>query len=265
MTSRAIRKSTCKRSCSPTRALCEALAASGLLGALACNPVDTQVGAEIPAVPVYIEAEDGTLAGGFSVETDPLASGGRFIAPPDGLSVDAPGSATATYSFRTLAAHGTYVIWGRIHGPSAFPYNSFWVSVDGAASTQWRLSTGVIWWWGPVTRGTEYGVAIVYSLDAGPHQIVVRNSAPGVGLDRIYIQAAPGHAPPGNNSACPLDPPNEIELEDGGCSPSCGSQLGTMCGSQTCAGFVQLPSYDCTVCCRILDSGTENDAGEAGP
>jgi hypothetical protein len=230
---------------------------SALLAGLACDPVDTQVGAEIASVPVYIEAEDGVLAGGFSIESDPTASGGRFIAPPAVDAINAPGNATATYAFRTRTPHDTYVIWGRIHGPGPFPNNSFWVSVDDAPSTQWRLSTGVIWWWGPITRDTEYDTPILYPLDAGLHHLVIRNSAPGVGLDALYIQTAPGHTPPGNSTSC--DPPNSIQLDSGACSPSCGTLLGTVCGAQACAGFVPLPSYDCTVCCRILDSGAPGD------
>jgi hypothetical protein len=242
-----------------TRIFGSVLLASAWLGALGCEPVDTQVGAEIASVPVEIEAEDGVLSGGFTVETDPQASGGKFIAPPAVASIDSPGSATAVYAFRTTAPHGIYVIWGRIHGPGPFPDNSFWVSVDGppSTSTQWRLSTGIVWWWGPITRDTDYGTPIQYPLDAGLHHLFIRNSASDVGLDRLSIQVAPGHIPPGNDKTC--DPPNTIELEAGSCSPSCGYLLGTVCGAQACAGFVPLPSYDCIVCCRILDSGTADD------
>jgi hypothetical protein len=242
-----------------TRVWLYLLVLSALLGALACDRVDTQVGTEIASVPLYLEAEDGVLAGGFTIESDPMASGGKFIAPPDVLSANDAGNATATYAFRTTTAHDTYVIWGRIHGPGPFPNNSFWVSVDDAPSTQWRLSTGVIWWWGPITRDTQYDTPISYPLDAGLHHLVIRNSAPEVGLDRLYIQAAPGRAPPGNDTPC--DPPNTIELDSGDCSPSCGDLLGTVCGAQACAGFVPLPSYDCVVCCRIIDSGTPDDGG----
>jgi hypothetical protein len=235
-----------------------------LLAQQACDPVDTQVGAEVASVPVYIEAEDGVLAGGFTIESDPMASGGKFIVPPDVLSANAPGNATATYAFRTTTPHDTYVVWGRIHGPGPFPDNSFWVSVDpdrvDAPPTQWRLSTGVVWWWGPITRETDYFTPIPYPLDAGLHHLVIRNSAPGVGLDRLFIESAPGHAPPGNDASCAAGPPNIILLASG-CSPSCGYLLGTVCGAQACAGFVPLPSYDCAVCCRILDSGSPDDGG----
>jgi hypothetical protein len=234
------------------------LALLALLAALGCN-VETQVGAEIAAVPVYLEAEDGTLTGGFSVESDPHASGGKFIAPPAVPSTNTPGPASAAYSFRTIAPRDIYVIWGRIHSPGVLN-NSFWISVDNGPFTQWRLSTGVIWFWGPITRDADYGNPIHYPLDAGLHQLVVRNSATEVGLDRLYIQLAPGITPPGNDTPC--DPPNSIELDGGGCSPSCGSLLGTSCGAQTCAGFVPLPAYDCAVCCRILDSATGDDADD---
>jgi hypothetical protein len=223
-----------------------------VLDLLACARVDTPVGAEVPSVPLYLEAEDGALSGGFSIQSDPRASGGLFIAPPDMPSVDSPGSAAAVYSFRTTSAHDTYVIWGRIHAPEPFPNNSFWVSVDGAPATQWRLSTGVIWFWGPVSRDTDYGVNILYPLDAGLHQLVIRNSGTDLGLDRLSIQLAPGHVPPGNDTHC--SPPDSIETDDASCFNSCGSQRGTACGLQACNGFVPLPSYDCSVCCRVPDA-----------
>jgi hypothetical protein len=173
------------------------------------------------------------------------------LPPPGSQSPLVPGNATAEYTF-TLVRSGTYLLWGRIHAPGALN-NAFWVTMDNGPSYRWQLSTGVVWFWGAVTSGTDYGNPIQFALDAGSHRLVVRNSTPGVGLDRLAV-AVPGDVPPGNDTPC--NPPNSIQLADGGCEPSCGSHGGTTCGA-ACAGQPPLPSYDCAVCCFVRDAGAE--------
>jgi|HubBroStandDraft_1064217.scaffolds.fasta_scaffold00929_2 hypothetical protein len=240
------------------------LHALGAIGALACGRVDTQVGAEAALLPLYIEAEDGALSGGFSIYSDATASGGKFIASPLGVSTVAPGPARAVYYFRTAAPNNTYEVYGRVHGAGPFPDNCFWVSIDDAPPTAWRLSTGVIWYWRFVTSGTDYNTPNLYPLDAGLHQLVIQNCGTEVGLDRLYIARAPvpdaGSLTPANDTHC--NPPHSIELEGGSCENSCGSQMGTACGGP-CADLVHLPSYDCVFCCRILEAGSD-DADDLG-
>lgn len=232
------------------------LAACAVLVALACGRVDTGVGAE--HVSLYLEAESGQLSGGFAIENDPQASGGQYILPPaDDTSLTAPGAASAQYPFH-LGESGTYVIWGRIHGPGV-DRNSFWVTVDSGPSYLWQLSTGVIWFWGRVTNGTDYGHGIDFTLSAGDHRIVVQNAVPGAGLDRLYITAS-SDVPPGNDTPC--DPPNSIQLADGGCLRSCGSFLHTTCGVVACAGRTALRAYDCDVCCKAPDGGVDDAMAE---
>jgi hypothetical protein len=247
-------------------ALLRPAAAGPWLLALACGRFETSVGAEFagdsaaagpdgqgPAA-VYLEAESGKLSG-FTIETDPTASGGEYILPPPGSqSPLVPGDATAEYAFE-LASPATYLLWGRIHAPGALN-NAFWVTVDNGPSYRWQLSTGVVWFWGPVTSGTDYGNPIQYALDAGSHRLVIRNATPGVGLDRLYV-TVPGDVPPGNDTPC--NPPNSIQLADGGCEPSCGSHGSTTCGAP-CAGLPALASYDCAVCCLAPAA-----AADAGP
>ncbi len=230
--------------------------------ALGCGRTDTIVGAELTDAPVsslYLEAESGLLAGGFTIQLDPNASGGKYILPPTLPSLGAPGPASAQYTF-TVGLSGTYLIWGRIHGPGA-ENNSFWVRVDDGPYYQWRLSTGVIWYWGPVTSGLDYFHPISFLLAAGSHQLLVRNSATEVGLDKLYITAL-GDVPPGNDTPC--DPPNSIQLADGGCEPSCGSHgTNTTCGGPECSGQVPLVAYDCYICCYFpsgADGGGASDA-----
>lgn len=234
-----------------------------LLG-LACGRIDTNVGAqfarEIDAAPVpqlprsaYMEAESGSLSG-FSIESDPTASGGEYILPPPGIqSLEVPGAASAVYRF--AVASGTYLLWGRIRAPGS-SNNAFWMTMDDGPSYLWQLSTGVTWYWGPVTDGTDYDDPIPFELDGGTHQLVVRNAEPEVDLDRLYVTSL-GDVPPGNDTPC--DPPNSIQLEDGGCEPSCGSHLNTTCGTAECAGQPLLVSYDCPVCCHMpADAGASD-------
>jgi hypothetical protein len=240
--------------------------------ALGCGRVLTEVGAEADAAEVgaevdaacapasiYLDVDGGTLSGGFTLQPVPDA-GGVFLSPPPGVqSLQAPGDASADYPF-SLSCSGTYLVWGRMHGPGALN-NTFWMSMDGEPFYQWRLSTGVIWYWRPVTRDTDYFNPIQYALDAGSHRLTIRNSAPGVGLERLFV-AIPGDVPPGNDTPC--DPPNSIGLADGGCEVSCGSHGNTVCGTIACAGQPALVAYDCDICCLALDAGAADaDAGNA--
>jgi hypothetical protein len=235
------------------------LCAAGLALSAGCGRVETVVGAELTDAPVsslYLEAESGLLAGGFTIQVDPNASGGKYILPPSTASLYAPGTASAEYTF-AVGLSGTYLFWGRIRGPGA-ENNTFWLSVDDGPFYQWRLSTGVIWYWGAITSGTDYGHPIPFLLAAGSHRLTFRNSATEVGLDRLYITAL-GDVPPGNDTKC--DPPNSIQLADGGCEPSCGSHGNTTCGTTACAGQTPLVAYDCDICCHIPPAGA--DAGDA--
>jgi hypothetical protein len=237
------------------------------LGCGGCGQIVTSVGAEVDgalpppdaaaAVSVYMEAESGKLTG-FTIGADPAASGGEYISPPASVqSLLVPGDARAEYSF-VLGRPGTYLVWGRLQAPTV-DSNAFWVTVDNGPSYRWQLSTGVIWFWGAVTSDADYGNPIRYTLGAGPHQLVFQNSVPGVELDRLYV-TVPGDVPPGNDTPC--DPPNSIQLADGGCEPSCGSHGNTTCGA-ACTGLPPLVSYDCGVCCHVPDGGLDAAVADA--
>jgi hypothetical protein len=258
-----------------------ALPALASLASLACGRVDTSVGAQNGGAPapdavappdgatapdaslatsVYMEAESGKLSG-FTIESDPTASGGEYILPPNVQTSTTPGAATAEYAF-AIGRTGPYILWGRLHAPGA-ENNAFFVTMDDGPTVRWQLSTGVVWFWGAVTDHAEYANPVEYMLDAGTHKLVFRNALPLVGLDRLYV-TVPGDMPPGNDTPC--NPPHSIELADGGCIPSCGSHGATTCGDQACAGQALLVSYDCTVCCIAPDGGAQADGGlDGGP
>jgi hypothetical protein len=244
-----------------------AIAAMGLL-TLGCGRIVTEVGEELDAgavaqldaacapTSVYIEVASAALSGGFSIQTD--VDAGEYLSPPATASTQVPGDASADYAF-PVACPGTYLLWGRIHGPGAVN-NSFWLSLDDEPFYKWRLSTGVIWYWHPVTRDFDYGHPIQYALDAGVHRLSVRNSATDVGLQRLFV-AVPGDVPPGNDTPC--GPPDSIQLEDGGCEVSCGSHGNTTCGAVACAGQPPLVAYDCDICCHPPDAGLDGGAADS--
>jgi hypothetical protein len=242
----------------PVRAIRGVCLLAAALVLSACGRVETVVGAELGnglVTSVYFEAESGQLSGGFTIQTDPDASGGKYILPPAGVdATQSPGAASAKYTFN-VGLSATYLLWGRIHSPGALN-NSFWLRIDDGPFYQWRLSTGVIWFWGAVHSGTDYGHPIPFLLAAGTHRLEIRNSEPDVGLDRLYV-TADGDVPPGNTTPC--NPPHSIQLVDGGCEPSCGSHGDTTCGSTQCAGQMPLVAYDCYICCHVPDGGA--DAG----
>jgi hypothetical protein len=216
--------------------------------------VDAVIDAELPRA-VYFEAENGELTG-FTIQADPQSSGGAYIAPPADSRLGAsPGDASARYSF--ALAPGRYFIWGRIRSPGVGS-NTLWITLDDAPTYLWRLSTGVIWFWGRVTNGVAYFTPIPFEIDGGAHELLVRNADPGVGLDRIYVTSLGDTPVPANDTPC--DPPNSVQLADGGCALSCGSQGNGTCvaGAPDCAGTPVLPSYDCAVCCHPpTDAGAD--------
>ncbi len=211
------------------------------------GPVDAGP-AEADAAPsnpgFYVETETGLLSGGFTVEFDRTASGGRFIQPPSGMtSMSQPGSALALYNV-TIPNAGTYVIWGRIHSPDPL-HNTFWIRVDSGVWHLWRISTGDVWYWNAFHDNFDYYHDLTFDLSAGPHQLFIASAVDGVGLDRLYFTSN-GDMPPGNNTIC--SPPDSIEVR-GMCQSSCGSQGGNACGDAMCMGYPLIPAYDCPVCC----------------
>jgi hypothetical protein len=200
--------------------------------------------------PSCVQAASGILSGGFTLQAADDASAEGYILPPSTPSLTVPGQARALYTL-ALNTSGTYGLFGRIRAPSV-RNNAFWMTVDTGPSILWHLSTGVIWFTGPVTSGTEYRNPIQYVLDAGPHQVLVQNADPGIALEQLCFAPA-GYRPSDNDTPC--RPPDSIQVADGGCQLSCGGLGGNTCVPAVCAGHAALPAYDCTVCCFAPDAG----------
>jgi hypothetical protein len=221
---------------------------AGADAAAGASPV-ADAGQALQPEAFYVEAEQGVLSGAFTIASAATPAGqipsGEYIEAseeaPDG---NAPGVARALYTF-SLGSAGDYVIWGRIHSPDA-SHNRFWFRVDEQTWFLWRLSTGDVWYWDDLHNNTDYNVALVFSLAAGPHRLELANAVSGARLDRLYITSA-GDTPPGNDTAC--SPPHSIELA-GACVRSCGSHaVDVTCDPAVCATREALEAYDCGVCC----------------
>jgi hypothetical protein len=224
-------------------------AGSSNVGPLDAGASDAQEVPDAPVPPspngIYLEAESGQLSGGFTVGSDPSASGGQFLAPPPGMSsTSQPGSARSLYEI-VITTPGTYIIWGRIQSPDT-QHNRFWVQVDGKSWYLWYITTGEIWYWNRIHNDTNYYEPLTFDLGAGQHTLLLANATDGVRLDRLYLTTGKD-IPPGNDTPC--RPPDSIQV-DGGCVPSCGSLTGNSCGVPQCMGRMVLgPVYDCQVCC----------------
>jgi hypothetical protein len=227
-----------------TAACASVLAAQ--LGIAACQSQETRVGTWTDSGH-YLEAESAAISGGFSVSSEPAASGARILVAPSGVkSEELPGDARANYEF-TVKTAASYRIWGRIRSPDA-EHNRFWVQVDDGPWIKWRISVGEIWYWDAFHDDTDYGHPLEFPLAAGRHRLTLANCADNVELDRLYYTADPNDEPPGNDTPC--DPPHSIEL-GGVCQPSCGSQGGNECGA-VCQNQAPMYAYDCgPLCCHI--------------
>ncbi len=216
-----------------------ALAIFALAG---CEPRVTQIGLEDAGLGTYLEAENGTLSGGFAIGSDQTASAGRFISAAVGsTSDDAPGPARASYDLEAKVA-GTYLIWGRIHNQTIYE-NRFFFQVDDGAWIKWRITSGDVWVWDALHDDVQYGIPVTFDLSEGTHRLTIANDTDGAKLDRLYF--APDRVKPeGSETMC--NPPHTVQL-DGVCNPSCGVLAGN-CGENPCAGAVT-PTYDCPACC----------------
>jgi len=150
---------------------------------------------------VYMEAEAGTLSGGFTSASDANAFGGSYIMPPAGASAAAPGAGRAVFS-ATVAA-GTYTLWARVIGPTADD-DSMWVKVTNSGGTvQGTPQTGAVssfiksndhtatsWTWKKIHNsdggGATTGV-MSYALAAGTYTIEIANREDGLKIDRLYL------------------------------------------------------------------------------
>jgi hypothetical protein len=142
----------------------------------------------------YFEAEGGTGSSTppMAQVTDANASGGKSIwSGTTGSNAGVPADGHVTFSF-TLAASGTYKVWGRfLVGPSTSSDDSLWIRIDSGAWTQWndiypRIGNAAYDW--DDEHDTAAGNAVVTrSLAAGSHTLEIAYRENGLKMDRFLV------------------------------------------------------------------------------
>ena len=159
-----------------------------------------------------LEAEAGSISGGFTIVADASASGGSYA------HADAGGSGTITQNFTVPSGGGIYFVHARVRadGPSSAiqTQNSFNLRID-ADPTDLRWDTaglGTDWSWDtarvvPATVTADVTGPIAFT--AGAHSIQVWKRESGLQLDTLVVSnspfpprvAAPAFSPTGGTFA----------------------------------------------------------------
>jgi hypothetical protein len=144
---------------------------------------------------LYREAESGTIGAPLRILNDKSASGGKYLTVAAGKnSLDVPPSnGRASYAF-TVAAAGSYRLWGRVIAPTTAD-DSFWVRIDGGNWVKWSsVALGASWHWDQVRDG-DHGNAPVVA--AGSHTVQVAYREDGTQLDRLLLTDDASFVPAG--------------------------------------------------------------------
>jgi hypothetical protein len=157
-----------------------------------------------------IEAEAGTISGGFSIVADASASGGSYA------HADSGGSGNIMHTFSVPAGGGIYYVHARVRadGPSSSlqTQNSFNLRIDSdLADLRWDVAgLGTDWDWDTarvVPAVVTADVTGPIAFTAGTHSIQIWKREAGVQIDTIVVSnspypprvAAPVFSPPGGN------------------------------------------------------------------
>jgi hypothetical protein len=142
-----------------------------------------------------IEAEAGTIAAPFVV------AAGAISQP---VTTDLAGGGRATYSF-TVTNAGDYVIRALVNAPS-LTENSFYVNIDAEPQDPYMtwdilpptsgFENRIVSWRGNGTADSNEIARVVFTLQAGSHQLIIRGREANAQLDSLNIQPLP---PPPQN------------------------------------------------------------------
>jgi hypothetical protein len=147
---------------------------------------------------IWREAESASLTPPMQVASDASAAGGAYItvAAGNNSATAAPATGRATFPF-TLAAAGTFKIWGRVIAPSTSD-DSFWLIVDGGTPIMWNdIAPGSIWHWASARDSGHSGQLVQLGLAAGDHTLQVAYREDGAKLDRLLITSDSTFTPSG--------------------------------------------------------------------
>ena len=140
---------------------------------------------------IYKEAESGQIISTFTVVNDVSASNGKYIDTPTGT----PGTSSPTTEVSVpidIPTTGTYYLWARIYGLSAFE-DAIYVGFDGSFDRIFSSSFG-IWGWIKV-EATPGNFA--FNLNAGNHAITIGHGEPRARIDVLALTNDPNFVPSG--------------------------------------------------------------------
>lgn len=136
------------------------------------------------------EAEEGTLHGAFAVGSDTSASGGAYVAVPEGTGnvTVADAADSVDYCF-TVATAGVYRIDVAVHAPDGFS-DSFFVDVDGGTVYLWDVANGTTFIQDDVAdrNGAD---PVEVTLNPGQHTVTVYHREDGARLDTLTLAPVP--------------------------------------------------------------------------
>jgi len=136
-------------------------------------------------VQILIEAEDTTLIGGMTIETDTNASGGAYITNPTGTKSEARHEVS-------IPSTGTYYIWARVYrsDPGAV---RLVIGADGFRDDLSTSFTGAYEWLRMET--SEGSGSFGLDLSEGRLRIALQLGQSGVRIDALYVTDDPQFTP----------------------------------------------------------------------
>ncbi|RYD62438.1 MAG: hypothetical protein EOP83_14580, partial [Verrucomicrobiaceae bacterium] len=144
-----------------------------------------------------VEAEDGTITGGFVEESDASASGGSYVWVPQGSRASVTTlNTTLKISYNvTIPRTGQYLVHGLVRSDDASS-DSLYIGFDGGTPSEWHtnqtageVGSGLFLWdvanssRAPATNPT------VFNLTAGAHTLEIYGRDDGTRLDRLEIRS----------------------------------------------------------------------------
>ncbi len=153
---------------------------------------------------LWREAESAALTPPMQVVSDASAVGGAYVAvaPGNNSMTAAPAAGRAAFPF-TLAAPGTFRIWGRVIAPTTSD-DSFWLIMDGRTPILWNdITPGSTWHWAAARDSNHSNQLVQLSLAAGDHVLQVAYREDGAKLDRLLITSDSALTPSGAGNPAP--------------------------------------------------------------
>ncbi|HEX3695696.1 MAG TPA: hypothetical protein VH374_09930 [Polyangia bacterium] len=165
---------------------------------------------------LWREAESARLTPPVQIASDGNAVGGKYVTVAAGNNspTSAPTMGRATFPF-TLAAAGTFKIWGRVIAPTTND-DSFWLIVDGGTPIMWNdIAPGSAWHWTSAHDSGHSNQLVQLGLAAGDHLLQVAYREDGAKLDRLLITNDNAFTPSGAGATAPPAPPVGVTAAGG--------------------------------------------------